>query len=93
MAPNCVPSGAEALAQSVWISDLNTIVWRGDVSLLPQERVVMVLGIVNEFPEFVRSALAAVSAKHDHLILWEWPISSARGFCCSVALKHGQIGC
>ena len=53
----------------------------------------MVLGIVNESPEFVRSALAAVLAKHDHLILGEWPISSARGFCCSVALKHGQIGC
>ena len=63
-----VPTGTEALTEAARISDPDAIVWRGDVSLPPQERGVKVLGTPMGSPEFVRSTLAAVSAKHDRLI-------------------------
>ena len=63
-----VPTGTEALTEAARTSDPDAIVWRGDVSLPPQERGVKDLGTPMRSPEFVRSTLAAVSAKHDGLI-------------------------
>ena len=59
-----VPTGTEALTEAARISDPDGI---GDVSLPLQERGVKVLGTPMGSP-FVRSTLAAVSAKHDRLI-------------------------
>ena len=59
-----VPTGAQALTEAAQRLDPEAIVWRGDVSLPPQEQGVMVLGTPMGHPEFVRSRLAAVSAKH-----------------------------
>ena len=61
------PIGTEALTEAAWISDPDAIVWR-DVSLPLQERGVKVLKTPMGSPEFVRSTLAAVSAKHDRLM-------------------------
>ena len=59
-----VPTGTEALTEAARTSDPDAI---GDVSLPLQERGVKVLGTPMGSP-FVRSTLAAVSAKHDRLI-------------------------
>ena len=58
------PNRNRSSDEAARISDPDAIVRRGDVSLLPQK----VLGIPMGSPEFVRSTLAAVSAKHDSLI-------------------------
>ena len=54
-----VPIGTEALTEAARISDPDAIVWRGNVSLPPQERGVKVLGTPMGSPEFVTSNIGS----------------------------------
>ena len=81
-----VPTGAQALTEPAQRLDPEAIVWRGDVSLPPQEQGVMVLGTPMGQPEFVRSRLAGVSAKHDRLVSQIVGMSDLQ--CAWVLLLH-----
>ena len=54
-----VPTGAQALTEAAQRLDPEAIVWRGDVSLPPQEQGVMVLGTPMGQPEFVKSKIGS----------------------------------
>ena len=62
------PAGSAALTAAARVADPSAIVWRGDPHLPPEEQGVKILGTPLGHPSYVRSQLAALTAKHEHLI-------------------------
>ena len=61
-------AGSAALTAAARLADPSAIMWRGDPRLPPDEQGVKILGTPLGHTSYVRSQLAALTAKHEHLI-------------------------